>query len=462
MMTIWTPDLTGRNGPRYLAIADCLAEAIATGDLRPGDRLPPQRELADALSLNLGTVTRAYTEARQRGLAQGEVGRGTYVLAVDDRWDPLLRPGKEPGRLVDMGPNLPLYAEDPDLAAALRTVARGREAARLTRYQPLIGAQADRRSGCAWLERHGVTASPDEVVITAGAQHAATILLGTLGRRGTAVLCEELTYTGVKTAASLLGLKLAPVAMDEEGLVPADLDRMAAETRASLLYCMPTLHNPTTITMGADRRREIAEVCRRRDLRIVEDDVHRLLQPEAPAPLQTHAPERTFYVTSTSKLLAGGLRVAYVVTPPAYMERLAFAVAASIWSMPPLMVAVAGQWIGDGTADKVIARKRAEAAARQQLARAILPAGSYLSVEQSYYLWLKLPEPWSEDGFTMAARNAGVGVTPGRTFSPGRESGPTAIRVSLSAPRDRREVERGLGILAGLLHSDSFKVLPTI
>jgi DNA-binding transcriptional MocR family regulator len=454
MMTMWVPNLNERSGPRYLAIADCLAESIAGGRLSAGDRLPPQRDLADTLGLTLGTVTRAYAEARKRGLVRAQVGRGTYVLANDDRWDPVLRPGRPPDRLVDMGPNLPLHHEDPDLAQAVRRVLRSGDPARLTRYQPLTGGHADRLAGRQWLEWHGVEAEPDEIVVTAGAQHALMILLGTLGRRGSAVLCEESTYPGVKTAASLLGLELEPVAMDEEGLVPTALERAAAETRASLLYCMPTLQNPRTTTMSESRRREIVEVCRCRNLRIVEDDVHRLLQPEAPPPLRNFAPERTAYVTSTSKLLAGGLRVGYVALPPALVERLAFAVAASIWSIPPLMSAVAAQWIEDGTAEECIARKRGEAAARQKLAREILPRGSYVSSENSYFLWLNLPEPWTDEGFTVAARDAGVAVTPGRAFSPGGKANRHAVRVSLSAADTRDQSRRGLAILSELLSQE--------
>ena len=80
-MTIWTPDLRQRTGPRYIAIAEALSEDASGGRLRPGTRLPTHRDLADRLGVTVGTITRAYAEATRRGLVTGEVGRGTFVRA---------------------------------------------------------------------------------------------------------------------------------------------------------------------------------------------------------------------------------------------------------------------------------------------------------------------------------------------------------------------------------------------
>src|SRR5207245_9794263 len=78
-MTSWAPEIRQRRGPRYLAIAEALAEDAGAGRLRPGARLPTHRELAHRLGLTVGTVTRAYAEAARRNLISGEVGRGTFV-----------------------------------------------------------------------------------------------------------------------------------------------------------------------------------------------------------------------------------------------------------------------------------------------------------------------------------------------------------------------------------------------
>jgi len=450
-MTIWRPDIAGRSGPRYKAIADALSDDVASGKVSPGDRLPTQRDLADQLSLTLGTVTRAYAEAERRGLVRGEVGRGTFVCAERDRFDPLLEPAREPGGFVDLGLNLPLYAEDPDLAGVLRDLSRRRDLAGLLAYQPFTGNERYRRAGVEWIGRHGLMVEPDQVVITGGAQHAITVALSALCRAGDTVLAESLTYPGLKTAAKLLGLEVVPVAMDGEGLVPTALDRAAQETGARVVYCMPTLHNPTTATMSRTRREAVAEVAARRQLQVIEDDVHGLLAAEPEPPLAGLAPGRVLYITSTSKVLAGGLRVAFVAAPPALVERLAFAVAASLWALPALSIEVAAMWIGDGTAAAVTDRKRSEAAARQELARRVLPAGQFRRTERSYFLWLELPEPWRSDRFARAARDLGVVVSPAEAFAAGRTPPPPAVRVSLSSPAGRGGLEHGLRTLAGML-----------
>lgn len=438
-------------GPLYRAIADRLAEDIAGERLSAGDRLPTHRDLADQLGMTVGTVTRAYAEAERRGLVRGEVGRGTFVASAADRADPRFESTHEQGGLIDLGLNLPLYGEDPDLSAALAELASRRDLGAMLNYQPFTGAIRYRQAGVEWIARHGLDVTPDQVIITGGAQHAITVALGALCRSGDTVLTEALTFPGLKTATSLLGIEVMPVAMDSDGLDPDDLARAAAETGARVLYCMPTLHNPTTVTMPGARRRAVAAVVERHDLRVVEDDVHGLLAPDAPPPLASLIPDHTLYVTSTSKTLAGGLRVAFVAAPVPLIERLAFVVAASLWALPALSLEVATMWIADGTADQVTGRKCHEAAKRQELARSILPDGRYRETAQSYFVWLELPEPWTTDRFVQAARDLGVVVSPATAFAAGRTAPGPAVRVSLSSPRRRDDLITGLRALAGLL-----------
>ncbi|MFO7653629.1 MAG: PLP-dependent aminotransferase family protein [Candidatus Krumholzibacteriia bacterium] len=451
-MTIWTPDISSRGGPRYRAIAEALADDVGAGRLLAGDRLPTHRELAERLGVTVGTVSRAYAEAERRGLLRGEVGRGTFVTGPGGGRDVPGRTG-EPGGdgPIELESNLPLCGQDPDLAGALRELAGRPGCNDLLSYPPAPGSRRHRQAGATWIARHGLEVALEQVVVTAGAQHAITVVLGGLCQPGDTVLAESLTYPGLKTVARLLGLRLVPVVMDEQGMRADALDAVCRRERARVLYCLPTLQNPTTGVMDAERRQALAEVARRHDLALVEDDVHGLLEAGAPPPLATFAPERTHYIASTSKLVAGGLRVAYVAVPPGTADRIASAVAASLWIPPPLTAELAAIWIEDGTADRVSALKCEEAAARQRLAAAILPPDHVHTRERSYFLWLELRNGWRADAFAATARARGVAVAAPGAFWLGEGEPPAAVRVSLSAPRHRWQVEAGLTVLADVL-----------
>lgn len=450
-MTIWKPDLTGRAGPWYQAIADSLGEDLARGRLAPGQQLPTHRDLAGSLGVTVGTVSRAYAEAERRGLVRGEVGRGTFVCDPDDLVETEAGRAGPTGGVIDLALNLSLGGDDPDLAGALRQLLKHPDLPSLLSYPPAAGSLRYRQAGADWIGRHGLDVTPEQVVITAGAQHAITVALSTLCRPGDAVLTEALTYPGLKTAAQLLNLTLVPVAIDDQGVLPGALDQAAQQTSARVLYCMPTLHNPTTATMGDRRRDEVAAVVRRRRLQVIEDDVHGLLAAGGPAPLSARLPGQALYIASTSKLLAGGLRVAFMAAPGELIDSLGFAVSASLWALPALNVEVAARWIADGTAEAVTGRKRQEASARQDLARQLLPTGRFRTTERSYFLWLELPEPWRSDRFVRAARGRGVAVVPAEVFTVGDGEPPAAVRVSLSAMRERSAVASGLQTLAGML-----------
>lgn len=449
-MTIWAPDIATRDGPRYQAIADVLGEDLGRGKLAPGQRLPTHRDLASRLGVTVGTVSRAYAEAQRRGLVRGEVGRGTFVCDPEDHGDLLVASGGV-GATIDLALNLSLGADDPDLAGALRQLLKQQDLTGLLSYPTAAGGQRYRQAGAAWIARHGLDVSADQVVITAGAQHAITVALGALCRPGDVVLTEALTYPGLKTAAQLLNLTLAPVEIDAEGMRPDALRREAGRTGGRVVYCMPTLHNPTTATMSGRRRDDLAAVTRRLGLTVIEDDVHGLLHSPGARPLATIVPEAAVYITSTSKLLAGGLRVAFLAAPPGLVERLAFVVNASLWALATLNLEVAVRWIADGTADAVAGRKREEAAARQGLARRLLPAEHVRTAARSYFLWLELPAPWRAEDFVRAARDRGVAVAPAQAFAVGDQPAPAAVRVSLSAARDRGVLAAGLTTLTGLL-----------
>lgn len=454
-MTNWTPELEGRAGPRYRAIADALADDVAAGRLAAGARLPTHRDLAYRLGVTVGTITRAYAEAEKRGLIGGEVGRGTFVLGtVRSAFQPeplTWTPPAEPSVINMTVLRSPQQDAAQALAGTLASIAASGNLDVLVGYAPHAGLPAHRAAGAQWLARwHNVSVPPGWVLLATGAQNAMAVATAAVARPGDVVLTERLTNYGMKALCATLGVHLEGVAMDDDGLLPEAFDAACRRLAPKALYTVPTLHNPTASVMPAARRAEIAAIARRHEVVIVEDDVFGFLL-DGVEPIQAFAPEQTIYLTSLSKSVAAGLRLGYLVAPPALMPRIESTVRALQYSVPPLPAEVATRWIADGSADRFVERQRSEDAARQRIARSILPAAAVAGHPASEHLWLVLPEPWRRDDFLAEARRRGVLVTGGDAFAVGRGSSPHAVRIGLCMPAERDEVARGLRILADVL-----------
>lgn len=450
---MWVPSLEGRSPVRYLAIVEALADAIAAGDLRPGERLPTHRDLAWRLGLNVSTVTQAYREAARRHLVSGEVGRGTYVLAAS-REAALFGLKVVPGSHgvhggpapIDLSTNVPAVDPDSaDLAATLAAVAaEGRIDAALAYHSPALLQRAG-IAGAAWLAARGLHLRPADIVPCAGAQAALTAVLLQLCAPGEPVLVEDLAFPGLKAAARWLRLPLHGVAMDSEGVLPEALDRAARATGAKVVVLVPNLQNPTGAVMGPARQAGIAAVVRRHGLWLVEDDVYGALTDRPP--LVALVPERGVLVTSLSKTVAAGLRLGLIAGACAPVRELAGQIHATSWPMAPLMAEVACRWIEDGTAARRLAWQRAEVAARHALARRALPGLVPSDRPASPHLWLP-----QDDAVAAAARclEVGVEVVAGDVFAVTREA-PPGLRLSLAAAGSRAELAEALARLRTVL-----------
>ena len=288
-MTISLPRRQERRQPVYREIADAIAREIKTGRLKPGERLPTQRELATQLGVTLTTVTRAYAEADRRGLVRGEVGRGTYARSRDLE----LHPSVTPEGPISLATNTLLPVEHIDaLADELAACAPRGGATAVFEYQGRIGPVRPRAAGADWLERLGLHTTPDHVTVTAGGQHAILVSLLAGTDAGDEVLVEEFAYAGILELCARLGRRARAVAMDEHGLDPGALNAACRDGRPRALYMMPTLHNPTSVTMPSQRRQEIVEVVKKYGLFVIEDDVYGYLAPEARPLFDNFPPDR--------------------------------------------------------------------------------------------------------------------------------------------------------------------------
>jgi len=450
-MTIYVPNLGGDDQPLYLALADAIERDVASGALPPGTRLPTHRELADGLGLNVSTVTRGYREAEKRGLVSATVGRGTFVASDATAATAMVAFEPAAPGTIDMGLASPLHHLDPDLTGGFRRITRRKSPESLLRYTDPRGLPEHRETGAAWAARYGVRTSAANIVVCAGSQHALTCCLTGLFRPGDRIATDALTYPGVKTLAAMLGIRLVPVAMDDQGMLPESLDAACRRDPVKGVYLIPGVHNPTTLTMPPARREAVADLARKHDLILIEDDAYALTVPDRLPPVASMAPERTAFVAGLSKSVAAGLRIAFLAAPRPFLQPLAQSVLNTIWMAPPLNAELAAAWIGNKTADRVIETKRAEAARRYMLACNAFEGLRFRGKSGSFYLWLDLPAPWTGQAFENRARQLGVNTFGAQKFAVGETPPPRAARISLTGENDPERFKTGLAILAGIL-----------
>ncbi len=440
----WTGQLDPTAGPRYLQIVAQLEQAVASGLLRPGDRLPPQRKLAEHLAVDLTTVTRAFGEARERGLIDAVTGRGSFISARQEQEGPPL----------DLSMTIPPAPKGLRLGELMQRgiaeILTRSDADQLMNYHGGAGSLAERAAGAAWLAPLMGAVPPQRIAVASGAQTGLNALLSLLARPGDTILTEPLTYPGLIGAARQRGLSMVPVADDADGPLPDALDEAAGRSKAKLFALTPTLQNPTCITIPEQRRQELVAVARRRDLILIEDDPYSLLAGDAPAPLAALAPERTWHIATLSKVLTPGLRTAFVVMPEGVDSAPFLAALRATALMPaPLLTALAAHWVKIGVARDLLEGVRREAAERQSLAREILPE-TMQAHPYALHAWQPLPAHWARDRLIERAREAGLGVMAADAFSSAGVA-PDAIRIALGAIPERARLAEALSLLAGLI-----------
>lgn len=295
---------------------------------------------------------------------------------------------------------------------------------------------------------------PAQIIMTNGAQHGLACTLGAIARPGDTILADCVTYQGIGALCRSLDLIVKPVMTDQDGMLPDALAAMCAANRPRALLIVPTLHNPTTVTLSAERRNAIADVARAHETLIIEDDVYRPLKGDALPAFITMSPEITVYISSFSKCVAPGLRVGAVLAPKRMVADIAAMLRINCWSISPLNALVAVRMIEDGSIERIISGQRDEFALRQTIVRETLGAFDVVTDDAAPHAWLNLPEPWQGNAFARVASQNGVGILPGEAFAIDRTLIPHAVRINLGAARSREDLRRALETLRKILSGD--------
>ena len=452
--------LSDDGGPVYRRLADAIAARIEAGSLARGEKLPPQRELARSLGINVTTVTRALSILQKRGLLEAKAGRGTLVASRD----PVERAGfvsasSQESDVIDLSVNRPAtsaYLEA--LSSLLPRLAASPHFSTLQDYHPPEGPLWARAAIARWMAGSAGDGDPERIVITAGAQHALDSVLGAIAKRGEVVLADEVTYQGIGALCWMHGLNLAGVPMDREGMLPEAFERSCLQLRPRAVFLVPTLHNPTTITLSEKRRRDLAAIARRHNVMIVEDDVYRPLGIDQPPSFASIEPELTVYIGGLSKCVAPGMRLGFAIAPRAVAGQIAACLRINCWSVSPLTALNATQILEDGTVERIIAAQREELRHRQAMLCDVLGRFDVQTHPTSTHAWLRLPDPGRGAGFARTCLQRGVAVLPGDAFAVGREPVQHGVRINVGAARSRADLHAALSIMAGLLEAGHLQI----
>ncbi|MCC7209031.1 MAG: PLP-dependent aminotransferase family protein [Anaerolineae bacterium] len=408
--------------PIYRQLIRAIRAQIESGALQPGDRVPPSRDLADALAISRISVVNAYAELQDAGLLEAHPGRGTFVSVTraDHRADPrtlpsvaanpiaqsMLRLSARPGIIAFSGGApaeefLPVAAIRRSYEAVLE-----RDGAAAVAYEETEGYPPLRAIVAEYMASLGIRCAPDQVLITGGCQQALDLAMQALLGEGDVVLTTNPTYIGFLDLARIRRCGVVGVPVDERGLCVDALEAAIEAHRPRLIALAPTHHNPTGTTMPLHRRRKLLRIAGAAGVPILEDGVYQELSytGQPPPPLKALDDEGiVIHASGFSKIVLPGTRIGYLIAEGEAWERTLRVKQAADICTPGLNQRAMHHYLQSGALAGHLERVRLACKERLGVAldaaRRHLPGGArWLEPTGGVYLWIELPH----DGPTAA------------------------------------------------------------
>ena len=445
----WKPVLENGTQPLYRYLAAELEKDIKNGELLPGTKLPPQRELADFLDINVSTITRAFKLCTQKGLLNGTIGRGTFVAYNALECFKML-PKFDAKNLIEMGSMAPAVTSFKELSDVLQKMLLEPNFGQFLHYGAEQGAIWQKKAAVKFIGKMGYITTEDKVLQTAGGQNAIAAILAGLFRVGDSIGVDHLTYPGIKSAANMLGIKLVPIAQKNGEISETALIRACKNDHIKGLYIMPEFQNPTVHMMSDTCKQMLAKIAIENELLIIEDGIFCLFNDKTRAAVASYAPENTVFIASLSKAIAPGLRLAYIVPPRRYYKMMLDALYNINLTLSPLIIELAGRTLASGKAEYLIEEQRNIAIERNLILNKILSDYDVYGLDTSLFRWLVLPKGWTGSAFEKTAHAQGVQVYAAERFAVGNTKPTAAVRIAVAAPT-LKEFKTGLEILVSIL-----------
>jgi 2-aminoadipate transaminase len=454
-------------------LVELVRSAIEGGGLRPGEKLPTTRALAEEAGLNHLTVVRAYRRLAEEGYVTAARGRGTFVrqappalAAPDGRWQHAVLPEIRRTYLNQIVAD----TWQPFTGADHVNLAIGWASADLHPVRELgrLSAEVFRDAGARalmygdpdglWELRRelarrgnavGFATDPEEIVVTTGARQAIDLACRTILRPGDVVVTESPTYMGALVSMQDSGARVLGVPYDEHGLDVDALERILARHEVKLVSVQTGSHNPTGQDLSPERADRLLELARERSFFILEDGVYCTVRFGVPEPprIRSRAPDHVIYVDSLSKTIGGGLRLGWLAARGEIRRRLTELKLATDYHSPTLTQYLACRWLSSGAHDRHLRRINAIYAHRCQalldsLARRLGDEVMVTPPKGGHHVWVAFRRPLDERLLLSEALRQGVSFTPGEAITV-ENDGLTGLRLSFSL-LDEQRIDEGV------------------
>jgi DNA-binding transcriptional MocR family regulator len=458
-------------------LVDLLVDAIESGELGPGEKLPTTRALAADAGVNHLTAARVYRRLAELGYVTATVGRGTFVRALtpaagedNDDWQVYVLPDRpityaeqvladafrlagEPG-VISLSTGYPSPACYPtEELAEITARVFAEEGGDAISYLTAEGLWELREQIAARGRKAGFATEPEEILVTSGARQGIDLVARTLLEPGDVVAIESPTFIGLISSWRNTGGRVLGVPIDADGFEVDALERLLARHEVKLVALQTACQNPTGRDLSEERRQRLAELAVERNFFILEDRVYSDTRyaGEGPRPLRELAPSHVIYVNSLSKTVGGGLRLGWIAARGPVFERLAALKLETDFHTTTLVQHVAARYLASGGYDRQITANMDFYRERRDALMAALErhlAGEYRAEtpQGGHHIWVTLTRPVNERELYTEALRHGVTFTPGGVVSVERPS-QTSFRLSFSL-LDPEELDEGVKRLA--------------
>lgn len=436
----WKPDKSKLKSPIYVTLADMMEQDIKNGVLLSNTKLPPQRELADFLDLNLTTITKAYKLCEKRGLIHAVVGKGSFISPYVHVNTSIVE--KNINSKIELATIRPYDIHSTLIRDVSIEVLKRPFSEKLFEYYYPLGDFSQIQIASKWLKLFGIDANENNTLITAGAQNALAIILSSLFEAGDKIAVDCYTYPNFRGLANLLHIQLISVMGDENGMLPEAFENACIYQKIKGVYVMPTGNNPTNIAFSETRRKEIAEIIKKYHVIAIEDDNYTALIKNAVAPLTLEAPEHGIFISGISKPLCPALRIAYMYVPQKYISVVEKGAFSQNLKISSLNMEIAAELIRSELYKKMIKEKRELSIQRNQIYHTIFPYATVFL--ESYCQWLELPENCSGVLCERELIKKGINVFGAERFSVGEYAKNNYIRIATCSPENTEQLKEGL------------------